>query len=261
MPTIELLNHPRGVVELRLNRPEALNAVSVELARDMDRLTTQIAADPGARVVVVSAAGDSAFCAGADLKERHGMSDAELIATRPVSRRAYNSLLELPIPTIAAVHGHALGGGFELALSCDLIVVAQQAMLGLPEVSRGIIPGGGGTQLVTRRVGWSRAAMVIFTGKRLDARQAHELGLVDELVPTGQALDRALELAHSIARNSPTALRQAKRAMRRGAGLDLPAALDVEDACWHATALGPDRAEGVAAFLEKRDPQWSEPRL
>ena len=136
------------------------------------------------------------------------------------------------------------GGGLEIALSCDLIVAGWSALVGLPEVSVGVIPGGGGTQLVTRRVGWSRAARLIFTAEKLPASRAHDLGLVDELVEDGTARDHALALAHTIAANSPVGLRQAKRAMREGFDTDLSSGLDVEDAAWHATAFSGDRARG-----------------
>jgi enoyl-CoA hydratase/carnithine racemase len=160
------------------------------------------------------------------------------------------------VPAIAAVDGFALGGGFELALSCDVIVAGDAATVGLPEVGVGVIPGGGGTQLLVRRVGWSRAARAIFTAARLGAAEALGLGAVDEVVPAGTARERALEMAAVVAANSPVGLRNAKRAMRLGADVDLAAGLEIEDACWRATAFSGDRREGVAAFAEKRRPEW-----
>jgi enoyl-CoA hydratase/carnithine racemase len=160
------------------------------------------------------------------------------------------------VPAIAVVEGFALGGGLELALSCDLVIAGSRAVVGLPEVSVGVIPGGGGTQLLTRRIGWSRAAGMVFTARRLEADEAARLGVVDEVVEPGTGRERALELAAQIARNSPVGLRQAKRAMRLGADVDLATGLEVEDGCWRATAFSADRAEGVAAFAEKRTPQW-----
>ena len=150
-----------------------------------------------------------------------------------MARAAYRGVLDLPVPAIAAVEGYALGGGFEIALSCDLIVAGETATVGLPEVTVGVIPGGGGTQLLTRRVGWSaRAAEMVFTARRLAAPEALARGAVDEVVPAGTARHRALELARQIAANSPVGLRQAKRAMRLGADVDLATGLEVEDACW-----------------------------
>ncbi len=246
------------VAELVLDRPAAMNAVSTEFARNIAAATDALAHDPTVRVVVVSSSHEKAFCVGADLKERNGFSDADLIAQRPIARAAYTGVLQLPVPSIAAVDGFALGGGAEIALSCDIVVAGESALIGLPEVSVGVIPGGGGTQLLVRRVGWGKASRAIFTAQKFSAAEAHEWGFVEELVPAGTARDRALELATLIAGNSPTGLVNAKRAMRLGSGVDLTAALEVEDGCWRATAFSPDRAEGVRAFAEKRRPQWSD---
>ena len=244
------------VVEIVLDRPDALNAVSTAMARAIARVGARVAADSDVRCVVLSSSQHRAFCVGADLKERNQLTDAQLFEQRPLGRAAYRSILDLPVPAIAAVEGHALGGGFELALSCDLIVAGEGAAVGLPEVSVGVIPGGGATQLLPRRVGWSRAASMVFTARRLSAAEAHVLGAVDEVVPTGTARERALELAAAIAANSPVGLREAKKAMRLGFDLDLVAGLEIEDGCWRQTAFSADRVEGVAAFAEKRRPRW-----
>jgi enoyl-CoA hydratase/carnithine racemase len=244
------------VAEIVLDRPEALNAVSTELARQLRAACVTAASDPGVRAVVLSSAVPKAFCVGADLKERNRLTDAELRAQRPVTRAAYRSVIDLPIPAIAAVHGFALGGGFELALSCDLLVADPSAVLGLPEVSVGVIPGGGGTQLLARRVGWARAADLIFTARRVDAAAAAELGLVDRTAEPGQDRAVAIALAVAIAANSPVGVRNAKRAMREGLDQPLAAGLDVEDERWADTAFSGDRAEGVRAFAEKRRPVW-----
>ncbi|MEU9447604.1 enoyl-CoA hydratase-related protein [Streptomyces sp. NPDC048277] len=244
------------VVELVLDRPKAMNAVSADMARSIVAACAALDADRDARVVVLTSSHERAFCVGADLKERNSLTDAELHRARPLSRGAYTGVLELPMPTIAAVHGYALGGGFELALSCDVIVADGTAVVGLPEVSVGVIPGGGGTQLLPRRVGAARAAELIFSARRVEAAEAHELGLVDELVATGQDREAALALAARMAANSPVGLRAAKRALRLGHGLDLRAGLEIEDAAWRTVAFSGDRTEGVAAFNEKRKPEW-----
>ncbi|WP_314171796.1 enoyl-CoA hydratase/isomerase family protein [Streptomyces winkii] len=244
------------VAELVLDRPKALNAVSAELAARLAEACAALAADRDVRATVLTSSNDRAFCVGADLKERNSLSDADLGRQRPVARAAYTGVLELPMPTIAAVHGFALGGGFELALSCDLIVADPSAVVGLPEVSVGVIPAGGGTQLLPRRVGAARAAELIFSARRVEAAEARELGLVDHLVEAGQDRAEAFELAARIAGNSPVGLRAAKRALRTGWGLDLRAGLEVEDAAWRTVAFSGDRTEGVAAFNEKRKPQW-----
>jgi enoyl-CoA hydratase/carnithine racemase len=244
------------VVEIVLDRPDAHNALSTAMARELAVVAHEVAADVAVRAVVLSSSSAKAFCVGADLKERNGFSDADLLAQRPHFRAAFGGVLDLPVPTIAAVHGFALGGGFEFALSCDLIVCDETAVLGLPEVTVGVIPGGGGTQLLSRRVGSARAADLIFTGRRVDIDEAQRLGLVDRRVASGDDREAALELATTIAANSPVGVRNAKRALRLGLDVDLAGGLEIEDAAWRATAFSPDRAEGVAAFNEKRRPDW-----
>lgn len=244
------------VAELVLDRPSAMNAVSTAMAEAIAQATASLGADPEVRCLVLTSSHDRAFCVGADLKERNTFTDAELVQQRPVARSAYGGVLDLPVPAIAAVDGFALGGGLELALSCDVIVCGDQALVGLPEVSVGVIPGGGGTQLLGRRIGWSRAARLIFTAVKLPAPEAYSLGVVDQLVPAGTARDEALATATTIAANSPVGLRNAKKAMRLGLDADLRSGLEIEDGCWRATAFSGDRAEGVRAFAEKRPPHW-----
>ena len=255
MSTVGLTQHEHVAV-IELQRPEALNAISSQLARDLVATTTAVAADPNVRAVVLCASGDRAFCVGADLKERNAMSDADFRVQRMLFRDAFGGVLHLPQPTLAAVHGFALGGGCELALSCDLVVADETAVVGLPEVTIGLVPGGGGTQLALRRLGPGRASDVVLTGRRIAAEEAAAMGLVDRLVPAGSAKVAALELAAKIAANSPVATRAAKRALRSGWSLDYAAAMDVEDAAWRTAAFSADRREGIAAFNEKRSPNW-----
>jgi enoyl-CoA hydratase/carnithine racemase len=244
------------IAEIVLDRPRAMNALDSATLRALGEHFTELASNESVRAVVLSSAGDRAFCAGADLKERAAMSDAEIMAQRPVFRAAFGALLALPQPTIAAVRGFALGGGCELALNCDIIVADDTAVFGLPEAGVGLVPGCGGTQLLARRIGPGRAAELIFTGRKIDAARAEAIGLVDQLAVVGPARDHALELASQIAANSPVAVRAAKRAIRNGAGLSLAAALDVEDAAWRTAAVSADRREGIAAFVQKRKPVW-----
>jgi enoyl-CoA hydratase/carnithine racemase len=245
-----------GIAEITLNRPEAMNSISSAMAAELTRACAELAAAPEVRVVVFGAAGERAFCAGADLKERAGMTDADILRQRPVIRAVFGALLALPQPAIAAVHGFALGGGCELALSCDLVVADETATFGLPEVTVGLVPGGGGTQLALRRLGPGRAADLVLTGRKVGIDEAMRLGLVDRRVPAGQDGPAALELAGQIAANSPVAVRAAKRAIRHGWGVSLEAGLDIEDAAWRTAALSADRREGIAAFVEKRKPAW-----
>jgi enoyl-CoA hydratase/carnithine racemase len=244
------------VATVRLNRPEALNAISGELADELAGGLLQAAADPAAWVVVLAAAGEKAFCVGADLKERNRLDDAGWMRNRLLMRAMFDSLRSLPQPTIASVFGYALGGGFELALNCDLIVAREDAVFGLPEVTVGIVPGGGGTQLLPRKIGVARAKELVFIGRRISGMEAFNMGLVAR-VAHGEDLEKATtELAREICRSSPISVREAKRAIDRGTGVSVDDAIELEDLAWRRTVASEDRHEGIAAFNEKRDPQW-----
>jgi enoyl-CoA hydratase/carnithine racemase len=245
-----------AVAQIVLDRPAALNALSTATLTALGRACARVGADPGIRAVVISSAVGRAFCVGADLKERAAMTDEQILAQRPVFRATFGALLGVPQPVVAAVHGFALGGGCELALSCDIIVADETAVFGLPETTVGLVPGCGGTQLAARRIGPGRAADLVLTGRQVPAAEAERIGLADRLVPAGEAEDGALELARRIAANSPVAVRAARRAIRLGAGLSLAAGLEIEDAAWRTAAMSADRREGIAAFAEKRPPVW-----
>jgi enoyl-CoA hydratase/carnithine racemase len=254
---VVLRRHDGPVAEVVLDRPGALNAVSTALAERLTAVLHELAADDDIRAVVLSSSNERAFCVGADLKERAGFTDDDLLGQRPVIRALFSAVRDLPMPAIAAVHGFALGGGFELALSCDLIVADESAVLGLTEVTVGLVPGGGGTQLLARRIGIGRAADLVLSGRKVQVAEAYALGIVDRLADSGQARAVALELSRAIAANSPVAVRHAKRALTLGAGRPLQQGLEVEDAAWHAAAVSADRREGIAAFAEKRSPRWT----
>lgn len=250
---------PAGhVVSLVLDRPVARNAISAAFAAQVAAAAAELATRPALRVVVLRSSSEVAFCVGADLKERRGATTEDLLAARATNRACYGGILALPVPVVAAVAGYALGGGCELALACDLVVGDATAVLGLPEVGVGLVPGGGGTQLAVRRLGSGRAADLVLTGRRVDAVEAYRLGLLDRLVPAGSATHHALELAGTIASRAPAAVREAKAAMRAGWSLPLADGLEVEDAAWRRVVTGPDRAEGIAAFVDKRAPQWGD---
>jgi enoyl-CoA hydratase/carnithine racemase len=253
-PDVVLLDHG-AVAEIRLSRVSARNALSTRLAEEL-ATTADAVRDTGVRAVVLSSAAPDAFCVGADLKERDRFTDADFMAQRLVFRRAFAGILHLSVPVVAAVHGFALGGGYELALCCDLIVADESAVVGLPEVRLGIVPGGGGTQLLPRRVGSGIATDLILTGRHVPAAEAARLGLVDRVVPAGSDLEAATGLAAQIAGNSPVAVSNARNAIRRGLDVDLAAGLDIEDSAWRATVFSDDRREGVRAFLERRRPNW-----
>jgi enoyl-CoA hydratase/carnithine racemase len=244
------------VAVVTLNRPEALNAISGEVADTLAGALLQAAASPNAWVVILAAAGEKAFCVGADLKERQGLDDAGWMRNRILMRGLFDSLRALPQPTIASVFGYALGGGFELALNCDLIVASDDAVFGLPEVRVGIVPGGGGTQALVRRLGPARAKDLIFTGRRIGAEEALALGLVARVVERAALENATMELAREICGSSPVAVREAKLAIDRGLDVTMEDGIELEELAWRRAVASQDRKEGIAAFNEKREPDW-----
>ena len=245
-----------GIVLLGLDRPYAKNALGRQLLAEFRAAVRELGSDPGVRVVVVHSLVPGAFCAGADLKERAGMSSAEAATFVQGIRAAFTELEALPMPVIATVEGAAFGGGLELALAADLRVAGADAKMGLVETALAIIPGGGGTQRLPRLIGISRAKELIFTARRIEGEAARQLGLVDHVVPAGEALAATLALAREILPNGPIALRLAKRAVSQGMELDLAAGLALEEACYAQVIPTKDRLEGLAAFREKRKPQY-----
>jgi enoyl-CoA hydratase/carnithine racemase len=245
-----------GVATVTLHRPEALNAISTELAVALAEAVEPLATDPAVRAVVLTGAGERAFCVGADLKQRAAFDDHGWFVQREAFRRGFAAVRRCPLPTVAAVFGFALGGGTELALACDLVVAADDATFGLPEVRLGLVPAGGGTQLLARRVGRSVARDLVLTGRRVGAAEAGRLGLADRVVPRAELAAAAAALAAEIAANAPTAVRMAKWALEVGADLSLEAAMEVEDQAWRRAVLSDDRREGIAAWVEKRPPDW-----
>ncbi len=239
-----------------LSRPEALNAISGRVADDLRDAFLAVAADREAWVMVLAAAGEKAFCVGADLKERSAFSKDDWQRNRHHIVDMFAALRAVPQPTIAAVFGFALGGGFELALSCDLIVAADDARLGLTEVRVGLVPGGGGTQMLARIAGPARAKDLIFTGRQVDAAEALAMGIVARVVPRAELEAATIALAEQIAGNAPIAVREAKRAVDRGLEVPVEQGIAVEDVSWRRSVATADRAEGIAAFVEKRPPAW-----
>jgi enoyl-CoA hydratase/carnithine racemase len=242
------------VAHVTLVRVEAHNALSTAMMAELGRACAEVADDASVRVAVLGSADPTMFCVGADLKERASLDLQGFMAQRTLFQQTFSGVRDLPMPTIAAVHGFALGGGFELALSCDLIVGDDTTVVGLPEVGLGIVPGGGGTQLVARRAGSAVAADLLFTARRVGIDEAERLRLVDRR--TGTARAGARQLAAQIAANAPVALRQAKLALRTGLAGGLEAGLAAEDRAWRTAIAHPQRAEGVAAFIAKRKPAW-----
>ena len=247
----------RQVVTVVLDRPDQMNAMNTAMGEDLLACFTALAADADARAVVFTGAGSRAFCAGGDLKERNEMSDAAWRAQHVIFEQAALRVLRCPVPVIAAVEGFALAGGCELAILSDFIVAGDTAVFGVPETTLGIFPGIGGTQLLPRIIGAPLAKELIFTGRRMKADEAKAAGLVNHLVPAGRARATATEIATTIARNGPIAVRQAKKAIAYGSETDLDTAMVLAIEAYNATVVTEDRLEGVRAFNEKRRPQFT----
>lgn len=251
-----------GHVEVwTLNRPDALNAFNkgllLALNAQCERLEA-LAHDPpnSPRAVVLTGAGPRAFSAGADLKERKAMPAEEVPAFVSLIGGTFDRLSRQHIPFIAAVNGYAFGGGMEVALACDIRVVDRHAKMGLTETRLAIVPGAGGTQRLPRLVGVGRAKDLILTGRRIDATEAHRIGLAEHLADPGEALARALELAAEVASCGPVAVQAAKAAIDGGMAMDLAEGLKHERACYDRTLDTGDRREALIAFADKRPPNF-----
>jgi methylglutaconyl-CoA hydratase len=254
-PTL-LIENQDGIRTLTLNRPQAMNALSLELLAALHEALDRVLVDPDARCVIVTGTGERAFCAGADLKERTGMDEHDVRRCVAQIRGVMDKVANLPMPTIAAVNGAALGGGTELALACDLRVIAESARMGLTETSLAIIPGAGGTQRLPRIVGLARAKEMIFTARQLDAAECLAIGLANRSVGLDHLLVEARSLAADIVKNGPVALKAAKQAIDRGMEMNLADALVLESTCYETTINTEDRVEGLTAFREKRKPVY-----
>jgi enoyl-CoA hydratase len=244
-----------SIALITLNRPEKLNALNEALRQTLMTVVDELAADDGVRVTVLRGAGDKAFVAGADVTEFAGRTPAE---QRQVygKRRVYDAVAEFPKPIVAAIHGHCLGGGSELALACDLRVADRTARFAQAEIRLGLIPGAGGTQRMVHLVGPGQALRLALTGDVIDAEEAYRIGLVDFLVDEGKHVDRAMEVAGRMARWSPVALSLAKHAVRHAMETPLAAGLAHEKELFLAAFASDDGREGVRAFVERRDPQF-----
>jgi enoyl-CoA hydratase/carnithine racemase len=239
-----------------LARAEAANALSRGLVAGLRARLGELAAERDLRVIVLTGAGDKAFCAGADLKERRTFTTDETRAFLADLNAAVDALAAFPRPVIAALNGAAFGGGLELALACDLRIAAEHVSLGLPEVQLGIIPGAGGTQRLARACGIAVAKELVLTGRRIDARRALDLGLVSAVVPPGDLRTDARRLAQEIANAGPLAVACARRAIDLGFGRPLAEGLAIERDCYEVVLGSADRDEGLAAFAEKRRPRY-----
>jgi len=240
-----------------INRAERLNALSNLLADQLASTAIELSGDADVWVVLLTGAGDKAFCVGADLKERAGNSFDETRHGREVLNKLFDSWSEVPQPTIAAVFGHTLGGGLELALCCDLIIAAEGTSLGLPEARAGLVPAGRGTWRLSHAVGPAISRRMVFTGHPIDAAEALRSGLVSAVVPRSELLGSAKAMGAEMTANSPFALRHAKGLLRAASVSNEPTLRTLEQEAWLAVAQSSDRVEGIAAFNDKRAPSWA----
>jgi enoyl-CoA hydratase len=241
-----------NVATITLNRPDKLNAINVTLLRELFHVVVDLAADKEVRCAILTGAGDKAFAAGADIGAMKEMTAAEARTFAHLGHALGERIESTSIPIIAAVNGFALGGGCELALACDFIYASDKAKLGQPEVNLGVIPGFGGTQRLSRRVGVGLARELCYTGDVLSAEEALRIGLVNAVIPHAQLLAKAQETAAKIASKGPLAIGQCKRVIYRGADVALPVANELEAQAFAALFGSSDQREGMAAFIEKR---------
>ena len=244
------------VVTVEMHRPDALNAMNTSMGRELLDCFEKLFWDKDMRVVILTGSGEKAFCVGGDLKERQGMTDEAWRDQHVIFEQAAFRVLRCPHPVIAAVEGFAMGGGCELAVLSDFVVASESAVFAVPEVTRGIFPGIGGTQLLPRIVGTPFAKEMIFTGRRVAAEEAKTVGLVNHVVPAGEVLAKAQDIAATIAKNGPIAVRQAKKAVAWGSEADLETGMMLSIEAYNGTVNTEDRLEGVRAFNEKRPPEF-----
>jgi enoyl-CoA hydratase len=255
--TVALESVADGLLVVRINRPQAANAINTQVGRDILDVFTQVGLDGQYRCVILTGAGDRHFCAGGDLKERDGFSDAQFLEQHRVFERMILAVMDCPLPTIAAVNGPAFGGGCELVLACDFAYAVRTARFALTETSLGIMPGCGGTQNLPRAAGARRAKELIFAAQPFSAEEAFAWGVVNRLCEPGELLETALVTAKRICANAPLSIRQAKRSIDFGQRMDLRSAMFFEVDAYNRLVPTVDRREGIAAFVEKRPPKFT----
>jgi len=252
-----LFNVSNHIGYVTVNRPDVLNCFDYETLSQLQDVVDAISYNKDVRAVIFTGSGEKAFSAGADLKERKTLTEAQVKRNVKAIRDVFNSIAMLPQPTIAAVNGYALGGGFEWLLACDFAIAAEGVKMGLTETSWAIIPGAGGTQRLPRLIGETKAKELIFTARKLSAEEALELGIVLKVVPRGELLAACEQFAAEMMKNGPIALQQAKFAITRGMNTDLQTGLEIEAKAYEQTIPTEDRIEALNAFSERRVPRFS----
>ncbi len=253
---VVLLEVDGAVATVTINRPQAMNALNGAVLQGLQGVMSGLAYEPEVRAVVVTGAGDKAFVAGADISQMGDMPSLAALEFSDLGHRLGHVMADMPQPIIAAVNGFALGGGCELALACDFIYASEEARLGQPEVSLGLIPGFGGTQRLPRLVGMAMAKELVFTGRRVSAQEAHRMGLVNAVFPADDLMPAVYKTAGRIAAQGPLAVAKAKQIMRDGADRSLADACQLEAQAFSSMFETQDAREGMAAFLEKRSAEF-----
>jgi enoyl-CoA hydratase len=241
-----------GIASITFNRPKALNALNSKLLDELSQALDEIADNSEIRVLVLTGAGDKAFIAGADIKQLATLNALQAKVFAKKGQGVINKIAGLPIPAIAAVNGFALGGGMEMALSCDFIYASESASLGLPETNLGLIPGFGGTQRLSRLIGPNQAKELIYTGKIIPAPQAQAMGLVNHVCPAESLMDEVTTVAKMMMAKGKVSLRAAKEAVNNGLNTDLATGLKIEQDAFALCMASEDAKEGIQAFIEKR---------
>ncbi len=239
-----------------INRPEVLNVFDYSTLVSLENIVDHIQFNSEVRVVIFTGAGEKAFSAGADLKERKSLTEAETRRNVKKIRDVFDKIATLPQPTIAAVNGYAFGGGFELLLACDLRIAVKHVKMGLTELQWGIIPGAGGTQRLPRLIGETKAKELIFTAEKITSEEAYQLGLLTKVVNGEELMAVSEELAKKLLKSAPIALKQAKYAINHGGSVDLQTGLAIESKAYEVTIPTKDRLEALEAFSEKRPPNF-----
>lgn len=245
-----------NICTITLNREKSMNSINIALLDDLIKTFEELRFDEKVRVIVITGAGEKAFCAGADLKERITLSEKEVKQFIYKIRSGFNMIANYPKPVIAAINGIALGGGTELALACDIRIASENSKMGLTETKLAIIPGAGGTQRLPRLIGYGKAKELIFTGRAVDSQEALEIGLVNKICQPGDLLTECYKMAQMICENGPIAVEQAKKAINRGSETDIETGLVFESEAYQSCITSQDRIEGLKAFGEKRKPEY-----
>lgn len=246
-----------GIGVIVLDQPQKSNALSIDLLKELQQTLQLYREDPSIHCIIITGSGEKAFCAGADLKERLNMTPKQVGEAVRLIKETISMIDQMPQPTIASINGAAFGGGLELALACDIRVASHQAKLGLTETSLGIIPGAGGTQRLPRLIGISKAKELIFMACRIDAGEALQIGLINQIAELEELENVSLSMARQIAANAPIAVKEAKKAIERGMETDLAHGLQIEEMSYQITIPTKDRMEGLKAFKEKRKPVYT----